>query len=157
MSLEILPFESGNSDHAHSFKILNEAWLTKHFYLEPKDQQLLANSEANIINKGGYIYFARLNGEIIGCFALLPHAFGEYELSKMAVDPTYQGMKIGQALLQHAVEVGKKNKWKKLMLYSNTRLKNAIHIYKKIGFKEVVLENDLPYDRCDIKMELALT
>ncbi|MDX1362643.1 GNAT family N-acetyltransferase [Arenibacter latericius] len=157
MSLEIIPFEPENSEHTNKFRALNEAWLKKFFYLESKDRKILMDSKANIINKGGYIYFARYNGEIVGCYALLPHSASQYELSKMAVDPVYQGLKIGQTLLKHAINIGQQNNWEKIILYSSTRLENAIYMYKKIGFKEVQLEESLPYSRSDIKMEMALT
>ncbi|MCM4168260.1 Amino-acid acetyltransferase [Arenibacter antarcticus] len=155
MSINIVPFKS---EYAVDFKTLNEAWLKKYFLLEPKDSQILTNCEANIINIGGYIYFAQLNGQIVGCYALLPYIHPrQYELSKMAVDPVYQGLKIGQHLLQHLIQVGQHNQWEKIVLYSSTHLENAIYIYIKYGFKEIPLEEDPPYSRSDIKMELILT
>ncbi|HHC78892.1 MAG TPA: GNAT family N-acetyltransferase, partial [Flavobacteriia bacterium] len=78
-----------------------------------------------------------------------------YELSKMAVSPTYQGLKIGQLLLRHCIDFAKNKGWKELLLYSNTVLENAIYIYKKLGFVEVELV-DSPYQRSDIKMALKL-
>ena len=44
----------------------------------------------------------------------------------------------------------------KIILYSSTKLETALHIYKKLGFKEVSLENNNFYLRSDIKMELTL-
>ena len=43
----------------------------------------------------------------------------------------------------------------KIILYSNTILESAIHLYKKLGFEEIPLENSL-YTRSDIKMEINL-
>ena len=153
MSLRIIPF---TSEYSERFKELNVEWLEKYFYVEPKDTQLLDNCEANIIDKDGFIYFAQYNNEIAGCFALLKLGNGEYELGKMAVEAKFQGLKIGQALLSFAIDLAKGNSWNKLVLYSNTKLVNAIYIYKKFGFKEVPIEKNLPYARSDIKMELLL-
>ncbi|SHE94371.1 Acetyltransferase (GNAT) domain-containing protein [Arenibacter palladensis] len=153
MSLSIVPFESS---YATRFKDLNVAWLEKYFYVEPMDTILLENCEANIIGKGGYIFFAQYNEEIVGCFAFLKVGDRTYELGKMAVDPNFQGLKIGQALLVFAIEHAKQNKWDKLILYSSTKLENALYIYRKYGFKEVEIEKNLPYARSDIKMELLL-
>ena len=72
----------------------------------------------------------------------------------MAVAPEYQGRKIGQKLINHSIQFAKEKKWDQVILYSNTKLENAIHIYKKYGFHEVQLEKNLPYLRCNIKMEL---
>ncbi|RAJ12461.1 GNAT family N-acetyltransferase [Arenibacter echinorum] len=153
MDLSIFPFDS---KYAKRFKELNVAWLEKYFYVEPKDSFILENCEANIINKGGYIYFAQYNDEIVGCFAFLKVGDREYELGKMAVDPNYQGLKIGQALLAFAIGYATQNKWNKIILYSNTKLENALYIYRKYGFKEIEIEKNLPYARSDIKMELLI-
>ena len=37
------------------------------------------------------------------------------------------------------------------------RLKNSIHLYNKFGFKKINIENNTPYKRSDIKMELLLS
>ena len=153
MSLRIIPFKS---EYSERFKELNVEWLEKYFYVEPTDSELLDNCETNIIDKDGFIYFAQYNNEIAGCFALLKLGNGEYELGKMAVEAKFQGLKIGQALLSFAIDLAKGNSWNKLVLYSNTKLVNAIYIYKKFGFEEVPIEKNLPYARSDIKMELLL-
>jgi len=153
MNLNIIPFESRYSKR---FKELNVAWLDKYFYVEPKDTILLDNCEANIIDKGGFIFLAQYLENIVGCFALIKLQNNEYELGKMAVDPNYQGLKIGQALLDFAIDHAKQNGWNKLTLYSNTKLENALYIYKKYGFIEVEIEKNLPYARSDIKMELLI-
>lgn len=38
------------------------------------------------------------------------------------------------------------------MLYSNTKLENAIYIYRKFGFIEITVEPNSPYKRSNIKM-----
>ncbi|MFT4830947.1 MAG: GNAT superfamily N-acetyltransferase [Psychroserpens sp.] len=153
MSVKIIPFEP---KYAQSFKELNIAWLEKYFYVERHDADLLEKCEQTIINKGGYIFFAQYQDSIVGCYSFLKIDEGIYELGKMAVDPKYQGLKIGQALMDHAIAYAKSHKWHKIMLYSNTKLENAIYIYKKYGFQEIDLEAITPYERSNIKMELSL-
>ena len=53
------------------------------------------------------------------------------------------------------IEEIKKLRAAKLILYSNTQLKPAIHLYKKYGFIEVPL-NSSEYQRSNIKMEINL-
>ena len=43
-----------------------------------------------------------------------------------------------------------------IILYSNTKLENAIYIYRKYGFIEIPNEENSPYKRSDIKMKLHL-
>jgi len=151
MSLQIIPF---NTKYIRKFRDLNIAWLEKYFYVEPKDSELLENCEKSIIDKGGIIFFAKYEGEIIGCFSFIKLNDTVYELGKMAVDPNYQGLKIGQKMMSFAIDFAKKNNWNKLVLYSSTKLPTALYIYKKYGFTDVELEKDLPYARSDVKMEL---
>lgn len=153
MSINIFPFES---KYASDFKNLNVAWLEKYFYVEPKDEVLLSDCENSIIAEGGYIFMAAYKDAVVGCFSFIPFGKNHYELGKMAVDPNYQGLKIGQQLLTYAVDFAKKNNWEAITLYSSTKLPTALHIYRKYGFQEVELEKELPYARSDIKMELSL-
>ncbi len=151
--LTIVPYKS---NFAENFKELNLAWINAYFKVEDKDIELLEKSEVSIIGKGGYIFMALWNDVPVGCFALLKQSPSAYELSKMAVAETHQGLKIGQRMLSHAIEFGIKNSWKSIFLYSSTKLDTALHIYKKFGFKQVALENNQSYLRSDIKMELTL-
>jgi len=153
MSLKIIPFES---KHAVLFKDLNIAWLEKYFYVEPKDEALLSDCQNTILGIGGFIFMAEYKGNIVGCFSLIPYKDNHYELGKMAVDPNYQGLSIGQQLISFAIDFAKTNQWGAITLYSSTKLPTALHIYRKYGFKDVALEKDLPYVRSDVKMELIL-
>ncbi|SHI83380.1 GNAT family N-acetyltransferase [Aquimarina spongiae] len=151
--LTIIPFDT---KYAKDFARLNVEWLEKYFVVEPLDQQLLEKCEETIVQKGGYIFFAKVEEEIAGTFSLIPVESNIYELGKMAVSPKFQGHKIGQQLLQHGIDFAKNEGWKKVILYSNTLLENAIYIYKKIGFVEIPIEKKPLYKRSNIKMELVL-
>jgi len=151
--IDIIPFES---KYANDFAELNIEWLEKYFVVEPHDTELLKNCQETIIDKGGYIFFARSSNTIAGTFALIKVANGIYELGKMAVSPAFQGQQIGQQLMSFCLNFAKDQHWIKLVLYSNTILENAIHIYQKFGFVEIPLEKNSPYLRSNIKMELML-
>ena len=146
--VNIIEFKNDLVDH---FKNLNIAWLQKYFYVEPIDEVMLSDPKKYIIDKGGYIFFAEVNNEIAGTFALMKVQEGVYELAKMAVDEKFQGHKIGNRMMEFAIEKVKSVAAKKLILYSNTMLGPAIHLYKKYGFVEVPLENS-EYKRSNIKM-----
>jgi ribosomal protein S18 acetylase RimI-like enzyme len=151
-TVEIIPFSSDLKEH---IKILNIAWLEKYFKVEEKDELTLSNPQEEIIDKGGMIFYARYNGEILGTFSLLKTNDDVYELSKMAVSDKAQGLGIGNKMLSHCMVAAKERNIKKLFLYSNTMLLPAIHLYEKFGFVEIPLENGV-YDRADIKMEKIL-
>ncbi|WP_036153671.1 GNAT family N-acetyltransferase [Maribacter forsetii] len=151
--LSIVPYEP---KYTQNFRDLNIAWITEYFKVEEKDRELLEHSQSTIIDKGGYTFIGLWNNEPVGCFALIKKKSNRFELGKMAVDKNHQGLKIGQKMLAYAIEFSKTKKWETLELYSSTKLDTALHIYKKFGFKNVHLENNLEYLRSDIKMELTL-
>ena len=150
--MEIIPF---SDELAHHFTSFNTAWLEKYFAIEPIDREMLGNPKQYFIDKGGHIFFAKIDDDIAGTFALLKESDSVYELSKMAVWEKYQGQKIGNRLMEFCIEKAKDLKADKLILYSNTMLGPAIHLYKKYGFIEVPITKS-GYIRSNIKMELDL-
>lgn len=153
-TLEIIDF---NTKYSLDFYSLNIEWLKKYFVVEPYDDEVLSKPDKYIIAKGGYIFFAKLNNEIVGTVALMPiEEEGTFELTKMAVSPTHRGFKIGQKLMQHCLDFAREQEFKRLLLYSSRKLENAIYIYRKYGFIEQPLEKNSPYQRSDIKMEYPL-
>jgi len=154
MEINIISFDD---KYAKDFYNLNIEWLKTFFYVEPFDEEVLSKPKKFIINKGGYIFFAKLDDNIVGTVALMPTQNDTIlELTKMAVSPKHRGLKIGQLLMQHCIDFSKGNNLNTLILYSNTILENAIYIYRKYGFIEIPVEENCPYKRSNIKMELKL-
>ena len=148
-TVEIIPF---SPDLKEYIKTLNLEWLIKYFRVEEKDDLVLSNPQEEIIDKGGLIFYAKYNGEILATVSLMKIDETTFELSKMAVSDKAQGLGIGNKLLVHCIAIAEENNIKKLILYSNRILLPAIHLYEKFGFTEVPLEEGL-YERADIKME----
>ena len=136
-------------------KTLNYEWLEKFFKVEERDVLSLSNPKQQIIDKGGFIFYAMLDDQVVGTASLLKLNNYVFELSKMAVTESARGYGIGKLLVQHCVDYAKKLHLKKLILYSNTKLASAIHLYRKFGFIEVSLEDGV-YERANIKMEKSL-
>ena len=150
--MEIINFEEEYSEY---FAELNLEWLNHYFWVENHDKTVLQNPKTYIIDNGGFIFFLKHQNQIIGTAAIMNEAHG-WELSKMAIKPEFQGQGFGKKLLEHCISFAKAKNWESIMLYSNTKLKPAIKLYKKLGFVEIPLEKDNPYERADIKMELNL-
>jgi ribosomal protein S18 acetylase RimI-like enzyme len=151
-AIQIIEFDSSL---AEVFANLNLAWIKKYFVVEPMDEQLLNQPQEYIILKGGHIFFAKVNDDIAGTFALIKGEEGVFELSKMAVSEGFQGRKVGNKMLEFCLEKAKELNARKVILYSNTILQPAIHLYKKYGFKEVPIK-DSEYKRSNIKMEVDI-
>ncbi|MGD1043711.1 MAG: GNAT family N-acetyltransferase [Bacteroidota bacterium] len=150
--MEILEYKNEFKEH---IKKLNIEWLEKYFSIEPNDIVQLSDPENEIINKGGFIYYASVDNKIVGTVTLIKIENSIYELGKMAVTEKYQGTGIGRKLLEHCIAKAKSIGIDKLILYSNTKLVHAIKLYKKYGFVGSVMDKT-HYKRANIKMELKI-
>ena len=154
MAIAIVPFQK---KYAQAFYDLNIEWLQTFFYVEDFDREVLSKPEKYILDPGGHIFFAVEANLVLGTVALLKRGMSAFELTKMAVLPNHRGRKIGQQLIQHCIDFATQQSFKQLFLYSNTKLENAIYIYRKYGFIEIPVEADSPYERSNIKMELPIS
>ena len=150
MEVNIINFKNEYEKH---FYDLNIEWLNNFFEVEEYDHKILSNAKKYIIDKGGKIFFAVLGDKIIATVALMPTENElTYELTKMAVKPKYRNIGVGKKLLNKCIEFSNNNGFESIILYSNKKLKNAIHLYKLFGFEEIKMEIKSPYSRANIKM-----
>lgn len=151
LAIKIIPYEA---KHQPFFERLNRDWIEKYFWMEPIDFAVLQNPEQEIIRAGGFIWMAIKDDTVVGTVALKYAQPGVYELTKMAVDEKYRGLKIGRSLAAVAIEKASQLGAAKVVLDSNTILEAAIQLYKSLGFSAI--PTDGLYKRSNIKMELLL-
>ncbi|WP_338840581.1 GNAT family N-acetyltransferase [Flavobacterium ginsenosidimutans] len=146
-----------NPKYQKSFKDLNIEWISNYFEVEPNDIKALDHAEDYIINKGGEIFSAVLNDEVLGVCALIKSDGKDYdyELAKMAVSPKAQGKGVGNLLAESAIKWATEKGASKIYLESNTKLQPAIKLYEKLGFKEITGISST-YNRVDIQMMLIV-
>lgn len=134
------------------FYRLNAIWLERYFVLEPYDIEVMSNPEA-IVEHGGAVLFALLGDAVVGTCALKQHAPGEYELTKMGVDPSVQGVGIGRKLIEAAIAEFERLGGTELFLETNTRLESAIHLYERTGFEhQPTIREGSSYGRANVYM-----
>jgi putative acetyltransferase len=143
---------------AAAFRRLNEEWITGFFRIEPKEAPILADPQRTILEPGGRIFFATAGERCVGCCALIRTRDKEFEVAKMAVEPSYQGAGIGRRLLQAAIEEGRSAGAQRLYLETNHVLTTAIRLYESVGFKHIDANPIVPspYARADVYMEMIL-
>jgi len=152
--LKIVEFDP---EYADQFKRLNLVWLERYFLVEPIDIEVLSNPEETIIKPGGMIFFALLDGAVVGTCALIRHNDDLCEFSKMAVADNQQGQGIGTQLLIHVIDWARSRSIKTLFLETNTVLERAVRLYQRAGFRETTLDSsNSHYSRTNLKMELNL-
>ncbi len=141
-----------------AFYELNRKWIEMYWELEPHDIEVLENPEKHILEKGGHIFVALYNGFPVGVCALCPmpqESAYDFELAKLAVNNSIQRKGIGRRLCDAVINKARELGGVMLFLESNTRLKPAIALYRKLGFNELP-EYHPAYARGDIQMELSL-
>lgn len=129
--VEIHPYRAEWREH---FYRLNADWLERYFALEPIDRQVLSDPDTHVLAPGGAIFFAALDGEVIGTCALLKEAPGVYEVSKMAVEPGFRGRGAGGLLLDAVIAEFRRRRGRTLFLESNRKLAPALRLYERAGF-----------------------
>ncbi len=140
-------------EYQMAFERLNLEWLEKWFEVEAIDRKILLNPHSYIIEKGGQIFFAILNEEVVGTAALIVADNDSYELSKMSVTENCQGKGIGRLLAMHAIDYFKRSNRTVLFLESNSRLTPALKLYQSLGFEFSEHPNgQSPYQRADVYM-----
>lgn len=152
-SLQIVPFAE---EYAADFGRINYEWLHMYFKVEPHDYEILDAPKSYVVDRGGQIFFALCGGAVAGTVAMIKQGEGIYELSKMGVTPMYKGYGIGKALMEAAISYAKEQNATKVYLDSNSRLGPALGLYRSMGFKDVALDPNTPYERCDVRMDLYL-
>ena len=150
--IELVEYEAKYKD---DLKSLSYEWLNKYNLYEDEDELILNNPEEYILKKGGYIFFARYQSDIIATFSLIPGSNNIFELAKLAVTEEYQGKGIAKILIEKAISIAKREEAEKIILYSNSKLKKAYKLYKKYGFYDINV-NESKYETADVKMELDL-
>ena len=135
MQIEIFPFKK---EYSKNFYDLNKEWLKTLFYAEPYDEEVLSNPEKYIIKKDGYIFFAKLNDDIVGTVALMTmNIETTFKLTKMSVSSEHQGQKIGQKLMQYCLDFSKEN-WKMPFTFTENMV-SLKFLLKSIAIMNVVI------------------
>lgn len=139
------------------FVEMNKAWISEMFVLEAEDIREMHNIES-YIEQGGQIFFALDDEEnVMACCMIAPREDGDWEIMKFAAKGMYTGTGAGSACLKTSIEYAKSKNVKKIIIVSNRKCVQALHLYRKFGFTEIPVDkNKFPFDRADIAFEQRL-
>lgn len=153
--VRIIPFAK---KHAHAFDALNRSWIKEYFSVEPFDHQVLTNPKKMIVDNGGEVWFAELDGKVVGTYALFKLKKGIFEFTKLGVDKSVHRRGIARALLKHSAKRAKARGAHTLRIFTSTKLGPACALYRSEGFREVTMgrKEKQRYCRCDIMFDLPL-
>ena len=143
-------------EYKSDFETLNLQWIEEYFKVEEEDSRILKNPKSYVIDGGGQIFFAVRGGKAIGTAAMVLTKERIFELSKMAVDSSYQGLGIGRMLINECIDFAKCKSADEIFLITNDILLPALELYNSAGFELDEDYDDNRYERGNTKMKLSL-
>jgi len=114
----------------------------------------LRNIQVSYLSDGGAFRILECDGQIAGSYGLYPVTHQRCELRKMYLLPELKGRGLGKKMMEDALRVAKDMGFVEMTLETNSRLKEALGLYKKHGFMQFTPSH--LSDRCDLAMRKAL-
>ncbi len=147
--MELVKFEE---KYRKAFVDFNTDWIVTNFgKLEQHDLETFEKIDDELRN-GAMIFFAVENDIPLACCMSTPMEGDTWEICKLGSNKDIPHKGAGSLVFGAAMEWAQEHGAKRLFIISNSRLKPALHIYEKHGFKEIKLD-DYGYERGDIAFE----
>ena len=143
-------------EHASRFGELNRAWLERYNLMEPAEEEQLSDPQKYFLDRGGQIFVALHNGDVIGTCAVLPHGADAVELAKLTVASEFRGHGIARRLVERCIAYARQQNVRHMMLVSNSQLHAALQLYESLGFRYRAVPASNTYAVADICMVLDL-
>ncbi|OUO95046.1 GNAT family N-acetyltransferase [Cloacibacillus sp. An23] len=144
--------DSYQEKYKQTFNDLNTEWIVKLFGKVEKEDTETFGHLNEILAGGAMIYLAVEGDKVLAVCMVRPTGNGEWEMCKMGAAGQCTGTGAGSAVFESCRNYALAYGAKRIFLLSNDKLKPALHIYEKFGFKEVKLEN-YEYERGNIAYE----
>ena len=150
------PGDMGWITHRHGVLYAQEYGWDERF------EALVAQIVADFINNYNpareRCWIAEIGGEIIGAVFVVQASETVAKLRLLWVEPKARGLGLGTRLVKECIRFARRSGYQKLMLWTNSVLIEARHIYQKVGFTLVAQEehHSFGHDLIGETWELAL-
>lgn len=147
--MKIIPFDE---KYRQDFIDFNTDWIVSNFgFLEEHDKETFEKIDEEM-KSGAMIFFAVENDIALATCMTKPMTDNSWEICKLGSNENLPHKGAGSAVFEAAMKWALNHGAQKLFILSNSKLKPALHIYRKYGFKEIKLDN-YEYIRGDIAFE----
>jgi DNA-binding MarR family transcriptional regulator/GNAT superfamily N-acetyltransferase len=132
------PGDMGSIVHKHGVIYAEEYGWDERF--EALVSQIVADFINNYKPNKERCWIAEMDGEVVGSIFVVQDNETTAKLRLLLVDPKARGLGLGTNLVEECIRFAKRTGYKKLVLWTNSVLKDARHIYQKTGFKLIAEE-----------------
>jgi DNA-binding MarR family transcriptional regulator/GNAT superfamily N-acetyltransferase len=129
--------------HRHGILYAQEYGWDEHF--EALVAQIVADFIKNYNPARERCWIAEMNGEIVGSVFVVQASETVAKLRLLLVEPKARGLGLGTRLVEECIRFARRKGYHKLMLWTNSVLLEARHIYQKKGFTLVEQEEHHSY------------
>ena len=120
--------------------------------LNPYDEDLdITNIPKYYTENNGDFEVIEFKGDIIGSYGIYKIDEETCELRKMYLKGNFQGLGLGNIMIENSFKIAKALKYKRITLQTNSVLYKAKKLYKKYGFDEFSEEECTRWDLAMIK------
>jgi len=142
-------------DEADVFRIVKSVLAEYGLAANPeKTDADLKDIRQSYMAGGGAFRILEADGRPVGSYGLHAGTRASCELRKMYLLPGFRGQGLGRRLLEDALRTAKALGFSEVTLETNSRLKEAIGLYRAYGFTEFIPPH--MSDRCDLAMKRTL-
>lgn len=150
------PGDMGWVTHRHGVLYAQEYGWNERF--EALVAQIVADFINNYNPERERCWIAEMNGEIVGSVFVVQSSSAVAKLRLLLVEPKARGLGLGSRLVEECIRFARRRGYQKMVLWTNSVLVEARHIYAKTGFQMTASEpyHDFGHDLVGETWELTL-